>query len=146
MPSWIWNIIAVFVGVFVGGIVNMILVSVGPAIVPLPEGADVSDMEKLAASMPLMQPINFLFPFLGHAVGTLAGAVIAARLAASWKMGLAMFIGFFFLAGGIAAINMLGGPMWFNVVDLVFAYLPMGYLGGLLGSPRAKVAAEPAAP
>ena len=26
----------------------------------------------------------------------------------------------------------VGSPMWFNVTDLLLAYIPMGYLGGIL--------------
>ena len=36
----------------------------------------------------------------------------------------------FFLLGGIAMVAMFGGPLWFNAVDLIGAYLPMAYLGG----------------
>ncbi|MEM9411344.1 MAG: hypothetical protein AAGA30_09540 [Planctomycetota bacterium] len=126
------NILAVVVGIMIGSLVNILLVNLGPLVVPLPEGADVTDMEKLRESMKLMKPANFLFPFLGHAIGTLVGAFLAAKIARSWKMGFAMVIGVFFLFGGFAAIKMLGGPMWFNVTDIALAYLPMGYLGGIL--------------
>ena len=27
----------------------------------------------------------------------------------------------------------VGGPVWFIIIDLVFAYLPMAFLGGKLG-------------
>ena len=37
------------------------------------------------------------------------------------------------MLGGYAAIRMIGGPVWFMIVDLGLAYLPMGGLGGLLG-------------
>mgnify|MGYP006164865331 CR=1 FL=1 len=40
-------------------------------------------------------------------------------------MDLATTIGFF---GGIAAVAMLPSPLWFTVVDLVFAYLPMAHM------------------
>ncbi len=68
------NALAVIGGIVVGMVVNMGLVTAGPAIVPLPEGADVSSMEALRDSMELFTPANFIFPFLGHALGTLAGA------------------------------------------------------------------------
>lgn len=29
-------------------------------------------------------------------------------------------------------ISMVGGPLCFNVIDLLFAYIPMGYLGAIL--------------
>ena len=43
--------------------------------------------------------------------------------------GPAWVVGAFFLIGGIAAVAMLPSPLWFTVVDLVFAYLPMAWLG-----------------
>lgn len=130
------NILAVLAGAVVGSIVNMGLVNLGPVVVPLPEGADVSTMERLRDSMALFSPANFLFPFLGHALGTLAGAYVAARLAASHAMKLALVIGGLFLIGGIAAANMIGGPLWFVVTDLLVAYIPMGYMGAILAGAR----------
>jgi hypothetical protein len=89
-------------------------------------------MEGLRDSMQRFTPENFLFPFLGHALGTLCGAFIAAKLAVSHHMKYAIGISVFFLIGGISMVSMLGGPMWFNVCDLLFAYIPMGFLGGTL--------------
>ena len=132
MKTGLQNFLAVIAGVVLGSVANITLVNIGPSIVPLPEGADVSSMEKLQESMALFTPANFLFPFLGHAVGTLVGAFVAAKLAASHAKYLALGIGLFFLAGGIAAVAMLGGPLWFMVADLGLAYLPMAYLGALL--------------
>ena len=126
------NIIAVVFGVVIGSAVNMGLVNVGPLVVPLPEGADISTTENLQASMKLFQPVNFLFPFLAHALGTLCGAFVAARIAASHPMRFALVIGVFFLIGGVMMISMVGGPLWFSVADLLLAYLPMGYLGWVL--------------
>lgn len=128
------NILAVIAGIVVGSLVNILLVNIGPLVVPLPEGADVSTMETLQESMKLFTPVNFIFPFLAHALGTLAGAFIAAKFAASHNWKFAMCIGVFFLIGGIAAVNMIGGPLWFNVTDLLLAYIPMGFLGAALAS------------
>lgn len=114
----------------------MLLVNIGPSVIPMPDGADISTMEGLQKSMALFTPANFLFPFLAHALGTLVGAFFAARLGVSHKRKLALGIGFFFLAGGTAMVIMVGGPLWFCISDLTLAYLPMGYLGGLLGDRR----------
>ena len=135
------NVLALFAGVVVGSLVNMGLVNIGPLVIPLPEGADVSTMESLRDSMKLFTPVNFIFPFLAHALGTLAGAFVAAKLAASHSAKFAIGIGVFFLIGGIASANMLGGPLWFIVADLLVAYIPMGYLGAVLaGETRSKAA------
>ncbi len=136
------NVLVVLAGLVVGSLVNIGLVNLGPAIVPLPEGADISTMEGLSKSMQLFAPVNFLFPFLGHALGTLAGAFIAARFTTNHSVRFAFGVGVFFLMGGISAVIMLGGPLWFKVIDLLFAYIPMGFLGALLAGATGKEAVE----
>jgi hypothetical protein len=100
------------------------------SIIPPPEGADVTTAEGLKASMPLFQPRHFILPFLAHALGTFAGALPAALIAANHKFRFALGISLFFLAGGIANIIMLPSPTWFTILDLAGAYIPMGYLAG----------------
>lgn len=135
------NILAIVVGFVIGSVVNLGLVNLGMSAVPLPEGADVSTMEGLRESMKMFTPVNFIFPFLAHALGTLTGAFVAAKLAASHQMKFAIGIGVFFLLGGITMVVMCGGPVWFIASDLLLAYIPMGFLGGLLaGRTRPKTA------
>ncbi|HRE78132.1 MAG TPA: hypothetical protein PLL09_09950 [Flavobacterium sp.] len=130
------NIVAVVIGIVIGSTINMALISISSSIIPPPEGADITTIEGLKASIHLFKPINFIFPFLAHALGTLIGAFLAAKLAASHHMKFAYGIGFFFLLGGIANVFMLPAPMWFNVLDLVLAYLPMAYLGGKMATKK----------
>ncbi len=132
MNSTAKNILALISGLVIGSLVNMGLVNIGGLVVPVPEGTDVSTMEGLRASMQLFTPVNFLFPFLAHALGTLSGAFIAARIATSHQLKFALAVSVLFLIGGVTMVNILGGPMWFNVADLTLAYIPMGYLGWLL--------------
>lgn len=132
MNPIIKNILAVVAGIIVGMVVNMGLVMIGASIIPAPAGVDVMDPESIAASLDLFGPQNFIFPFLAHALGTLVGAFVAAKLAASHKMRYGLGIGFFFLIGGIAAVAMIPAPVWFIALDLIVAYLPMGWLGGKL--------------
>lgn len=126
------NILATIAGIIVGSIVNIGIVNVGTAVVPPPDGADVSSMEGLRASMELFKPINFLFPFIAHALGTLAGAFTAAKIAASHNMKFALGVGMWFLIGGSMMAFLVGGPLWFVLSDILIAYIPMGYLGGRL--------------
>ncbi len=123
---------AAIVGFVIGGVVNLGLVTLGMSVVPLPEGTDVSTMEAVRASMNVLPPVNFLFPLLAHALGTLTGAFIAAKLAASHHMKFAIGIGVIFLLGGLAMIFNCGGPVWFVASDLLLAYIPMAFLGGFL--------------
>lgn len=132
------NILAVIAGAIVGGIVNMMIVTFSSSIIPLPEGVDPTSMESLKESMHLFGPQHFVMPFLAHALGTFAGAFLAALLAASRKMTLAIVVGAFFLVGGIMNVFMLPSPVWFTILDLVGAYIPMAWLGGRLGSKNEK--------
>ncbi|RMG88400.1 MAG: hypothetical protein D6714_00735 [Bacteroidetes bacterium] len=123
------NVLAVVVGVIVGGVVNMGLVILGGSVIPLPDGINPADMEALKAAIPNFGFKHFIFPFLGHAVGTLAGAYAAARLAGVRPLWLALSIGFFFLIGGVKMAMDLPAPMAFEVFDVLLAYIPMGWLG-----------------
>jgi len=126
------NIFAVITGIVLGSVVNMSIIAVGDLIISLPEGADNSTMEALKETMHLFQPKHFLFPFLAHAMGTFVGALLAAKIAASNKMVFALVIGGVFLAGGISMVFMIPSPLWFAILDLVGAYLTMGWLAGKL--------------
>ena len=135
------NILAVIVGFIIGSVVNLGLIMIGPLVIPLPEGVDMSDMENFGENLKLFTPLNFIFPFLAHALGTLAGAFVAAKLAASHEMKFAIGIGVFFLMGGTMMAVMYGGPVWFIAADLLLAYIPMGFLGGILaGRKRSETA------
>lgn len=57
------NILAVVVGAILGSVVNMGFIMVSGSIIPPPDGADVTTMEGLEASMHLFQPKHFIFPF-----------------------------------------------------------------------------------
>lgn len=122
------NTLAVLAGLVIGSIVNMSILSISGSIIPPPNGADVTTPEGLKATMHLFEAKHFLFPFLAHAIGTLAGALTTALIAVSNKTKLAFFIGAFFLFGGIVMVYTLPSPVWFSIVDLVFAYIPTAYL------------------
>ncbi len=130
------NTLAVIAGLVVGSVVNMTIITVGAMVIPPPDGIDMADMEKFAENLKLLKPANFIAPWLAHALGTLVGALVAVKVAASHKMKFALGISVFFLIGGIMMVSMFGGPVWFAVLDLIGAYLPMGLLGGLMGGAK----------
>lgn len=139
MSTSIKNILAVVTGIILGAVANMALIIFGNVIIPPPEGVDVTSIESLQSSMHLFGPQNFIFPFLAHALGTLAGGFTAAKIAANRKVGLAIAVGVFFLLGGIYNAYALPAPTWFIVLDLVVAYIPMGWLGGKLATRKEGV-------
>ena len=129
MNATLKNILAVIAGWIGGSIVNMGLVKIGSTVLPIP-GVDTNDMTALVKAMPTLDFQYFIFPFLGHALGTLVGAIIAYRIAATNKMTFAWVVGALFLLGGIAVNYMIPGPTWFAISDILLAYLPMAWLGG----------------
>lgn len=133
MNATLKNILAVVLGLILGSVVNMGIIMISGSIIQPPNGADVTTMEGLKESIHLFKPKHFLFPFLAHALGTLAGAFLATLISVSHKMKMAMLIGIFFLIGGITNIIMLPSPTWFTVLDLAGAYIPMAWLGYKLG-------------
>ncbi|MFT4761536.1 MAG: hypothetical protein ACI9XO_003353 [Paraglaciecola sp.] len=128
------NVLAIIAGVIVGGVVNMGLISISGSIVPLPKGVDPSSVESIAENLHLYQAKHFIMPFLAHALGTLAGAFVAASIVVNNNRMFGVVIGVFFLVGGVMACLVIPAPTWFIVLDLIMAYIPMGYLGGKLAS------------
>lgn len=122
------NILAVILGVFGGGALNMGIILISSSVIPPPEGTNLTTMEGLVSAMAIMEPKHFLMPFLAHALGTLVGAVIAALVAANRKILFAYIIGGWFMIGGILNIVMLPSPLWFTIVDLTLAYIPMAFI------------------
>ena len=130
------NILAVIAGVIVGGIVNISIVMISGTVIAPPDGVDVTTTEGLKASMHLFEPKHYIMPFLAHALGTLVGAIVAAAIAINRKITVGLIVGGFFLIGGTMMVFQLPSPMWFNALDLIVAYIPMGYLGGKIVSKK----------
>lgn len=121
-------VLGLIAGAIGGAIVNMGLIVVGSELIPAPPGVDVTSTESLAASVGLLGPQHFLFPFLAHAGGTLAGCLIACLAARHRPRTASISIGCFFLLGGIVNSFMIPAPVWFIVLDLGLAYIPMALL------------------
>jgi hypothetical protein len=121
MPNWLRNILAVFAGVIVSGIVVGVVESVGHLIWPPPPGVDVSQPEALAALMdqiPLPAKLNVV---LAWWLGAFVGAGVAAHLAGSRPAVLGYVVGAIQLSGGIATLLMIPHPAWMVVSALVAA-------------------------
>jgi len=129
MKSIIKNILAILIGGILGMVVNMGLIIMGSKFIPPPEGINPMDAESLKNNIHLFQLKHYLSPFLGHAGGTLVGAFTASKISANYHLIFSMVIGVFFLVGGIAATQMIPAPIWYNIVDLLFCYIPMAWLG-----------------
>ena len=132
------NILAVLAGWIVGSIVNGGLVQVGYSVYPL-EGVNVNDLNALADALSIAGSEHFIFPYLAHALGTLVRAMVAYLIANDkHKKTMALVVGAVFLIGGIAVNYLIPAPIWFKAVDILTAYIPMAWLGSLIGSKFGK--------
>lgn len=134
------NVMAVILGMFIGGCSNMLILIIGSKILPLPEGVDINKIETIVANIDKYTIPHFINVFLAHGLGTLIGAFICVKLAKSRHFTLALLIGFISLFGGIEAVKMIPAPMTYNIIDLVGAYIPMAYLGYILASKKSALA------
>lgn len=94
----------------------------------MPEGIDVMNIENYNANAHLLDFKNYITPFLAHAIGTFMGAFVCTKMAVDRKLWLAMLIGILFFVGGAMEIYERSTPMWFILLDLIFAYFPMAYI------------------
>jgi len=129
MKKIIVNIVAVLMGLFAGAMGNGGIINISSKIIPPPIGSNLQTMEGLIQAMPIMEPKHFIMPFLAHALGTFVGAILCSLVARSQKLILALSIGLIFFIGGFTMVFQLPAPLWFDLVDLIFAYFPMAWLG-----------------
>ena len=129
MKTWLQRLLALAVGLFAGGGVNMGLITLGNNIIPLPAGADTSTTEGLRQAITMFGPEHYVFPWLGHAVGTFIGVLVSVLIQRNNSMIIPIIITSTFLIGGLLMVIQIPSPLWFDIIDLVGAYLPMGYLG-----------------
>lgn len=126
------TVLALLLGLFMGSMVNGFLVGLGAQLVTLPVGLRTDTLDHLREAMPHFEFKHFVFPFVAHAFGTLVGSAIAAGISKSYSFLSAFIVGLFFFIGGAYMVFSLPSPLLFDVIDLVFAYFPMAYLGYLL--------------
>jgi len=128
------NTLAFLAGVVALAVAKSAGISLGNAVIPPPPGVDLSTIDGFRAAIPLFEAKQWLPAFFEHSAGSMAGGIVAAGLAASHRMKLALGVGTLHILGGIAAALMLPLPTWVVIVDLVAMYFPMAWLGGTLGT------------
>jgi len=130
-------ILGLILGLLIGAVVNGSIIHLGTMLFPYPKGVDVTTKEGLNAFREL--PVKFyIFPFLAHAIGTLSGCLTALLFLKDKFQWVIYGIAYLFFVGGVVAVDMINAPVWFDLLDLSLAYLPMGWLA--LKSRLAKTA------
>ena len=126
MP-FIRTVLGIILGLFIGMVVNGSMVQLGTVLFPFPPEINFETNSGMQAFRDL--PVHFyIFPFLAHAIGTLSGcitAIIILRNKGKWAV---YSIGYLFFVAGIVAVDLINAPVWFDILDLSLAYLPMPWL------------------
>ena len=133
------NILAVVAGLASAWVTMVIVQAISSFLYMRDAGIDTGDAAALKAWIATAPLGAFLLLILGYVVSSLVGGWVAARLARSRPLLLAVIVGLFLLLGGIANFMTIPHPTWVAVLALV-AYIPCAWLGGRLGARRAPLA------
>lgn len=134
------SILAVFAGLFVGFLAVLGGEMIGHHLYPPPVGLDIHDARSLSEAMKIMPSGAFVAVILAWAVGSFAGAWVAASIAAIGKTWHGLLIGALFLGIGVLNMLMIPHPAWVWAAGLLMP-LPIAYLGSLLASRRVATSA-----
>lgn len=126
------NVVAIIAGFAAGMLVIMIMHALIAMVIPLPAGIDPSNPESFRENVHLFTTTDFVLATVAHALGTLTAAFVAAKIVANNKSMFGLVMGIFFLVFGVMNSIEIGAPGWVTTMDLIVAYLPMGWLGGKL--------------
>jgi len=127
----LWNTLAVLIGLAAGMAVNMALILLNSKVLyPAPEGLDFKDKERFQAYVDTLPAPAFLVVMVAHLGQAFVGGLVAATLAASHPVTLAMIVGGFSLLGGVMMMRTVKGPRWM-LLELPL-YLVLAYAAGEL--------------
>ncbi len=145
MPSTTRSVLAVVAGCLAAFFHIGAIEALSHIVYPLPTGLDPSRPETIVAYLKVIPAGALLMIGLAWAVGTFAGAWLAARLAPDAKWSHGMLIGAMFLlftAGNLASYP---HPAWFWALSLA-TILPAAYFGSGLGARSIEPAPSPEHP
>jgi len=100
---------------------------------PPPAGYNTRNMDEVKRYVAGLPQPAMLIVLVGQALGSLAGAIAAAKVGRS-RVPVYVF-GALLLVAGIASTFMIPQPLWFVVVELA-AYIGATVAGAMLGSPH----------
>lgn len=122
MHPILFYILAIILGIIIGSAVNMGIITLGGELMPFPGGTEPMNTAE-------WDTVHFFITLFAHALGTLVGAYTAALIAVKNKKAFALVIGGWFLFVGIVMVFLVPAPIWFIILDLTVAYIPMALIG-----------------
>jgi MFS family permease len=133
------SILAVLAGAIVAGVLIAAVEAVSSAVYPLPPGVDHHDYESLRQHVEQLPLGAFLFVLAAWAIGTFAGAWVAARLATRARFAHGLVVGALFLLAGVLSMLMIPHPAWMWA-GAVLVFVVCSYLGARLAAPAPRAA------
>ncbi len=130
------RIIAVVAGIAIAMLVIMAFESAGSLLFKTPD-VDPRNPKTISDMMANMPLAAFIWLLLGHAVGVLAGGIMATFLSGRNNVQPALIVGGCITVGGI--MNLIAipyHPLWFMITDTL-QYIPFAWLGYLLVKSKA---------
>lgn len=127
------NISAAFAGLVAGIVVIMLVDAIKNMLYPPPPGIDFDDPEQLAEMMRTMPIGALLMVELAYALGSLAGGFLAAKIAETRQMPLALGVGGVLTLAGFGTLAMAPHPIWFAIVSTL-TFVPLAWLGAKLAT------------
>lgn len=133
MNKYLYYTLWILISLFLGSLANGLIITVGPLIIKYPPSVSFETEASTIHSMKLLRPIHLMIPFVAHAIGTFISTFLMAIYIKKPYMEIAYFMSLLYLIVGIYMVFLIPAPLWFGILDLTLAYIPMGYLGAKLG-------------
>ncbi len=125
------KILAVIIGLIVGGLVIMGIESINILRFPWPEGLNLEDKDAFAEYVQGLPVSALITVLLAHIAGALVAGFLSTKIAAANNYTLAVICGVILLAGAVVNLFMIPHPVWFMVVN-VLTIIPAALLGSKL--------------
>lgn len=119
-------IVAVFIGLVVGGAVNFGIGMLNVQIFPMPDGVTWADEEGVRTWIENLPQTAFILVLIAHLSQAFVGGFIAALIAKRNMMCVAIAVGILSMCGGIMNMMMIATPNWMYIelpLYLVAAWL-----------------------
>jgi small-conductance mechanosensitive channel len=131
------RILSVVLGLICAFIIISLMEMLNSLFYTPPKGIDYKDPQAVRAMMEALPVSAFMLVLLGYILGTLAGAIVTTVIHRSGSLLPAFIVGILLMAANAANLYWLHHPTWFAVISMA-VYLPMAYLGGLIGNRLVK--------
>lgn len=117
------NIIGVVLGIVLGSIANMALVTLNLVFFPMPAGMDMNDPAAFKAHVATLPAAAFLLPFLAHFSQVFVGALVASKIGQAAPRVLVGIVGALTVLGSVITNVRIDAPAW-TWIELPL-YLPV---------------------